>query len=148
MATDEQTSFPTISGKWLVIGMFAFAITATAILWYYWTLHTAPFIPLQRAIVDEFADSAPRVEGGQRKIHKGTPRILRVTMKVGFNPQTDEEQAAQTADRIVELADEHLDLADYDQMDLHLLWLRPEQELVTAARTIAFSDEGAAEPAE
>ena len=50
--SDQQATAPpaarTISGRWLVIGMFAMGITATGLLYAYSTLHLGPFKPLHR----------------------------------------------------------------------------------------------------
>lgn len=119
-----------VRGQWVVLAMLAFGMTLTAILWFYWDQHTAPFRELQDALAREFPESKPRVEGGQRKMHKGDPRILRIVLKVDFNPQADESQAQNVADRAVQLAREHHDLSRYDQIEIHLYWPEPEQEIV------------------
>ncbi|MEX0703546.1 MAG: hypothetical protein WD069_15735 [Planctomycetales bacterium] len=124
---------PEIAGKWIVIAVFAFAILMTGAMWVYWRLHIGPFLPLQRAIVAEWPDSAPRVEGGQRKMHQGTPRILRATLKVPFDP-TDESRKAELKRRVArirELAAGTLDLARYDRLEVHFFHPVPEQEIRT-----------------
>ena len=77
---------PTVSGTKVVVAMFALAITATSILWFYWDMHLMPYMPLQAALAEEFEDCSPRVDGGQRKMHKGSKMILRVVMRVPFDP--------------------------------------------------------------
>ena len=75
-----------ISGKWIVTGMFSFAVATISVLWFYTVSNRAPFRPLERALKEEFVDSAPKVEGGQRKIHENSSKILRIIMKVTFDP--------------------------------------------------------------
>lgn len=120
---------PEIPGQWVVIGMFLFGIAATAVLWTYWHLHTAPFRPLQNALAAEFPGSQPRVEGGQRKMHRDMPRILRIVMKVAFNPVADKAQSEELADRITGFVREHHDLTDYDELEIHLFWPEPEARI-------------------
>lgn len=113
----------------MVLAMFAFAITATGLLYVYWRMHIAPFLPLQKALAATFKDSRPRVEGGQRKIHKGTPRILRVTMKIDFDPNADEARTTTFANRVVAFVREHQDLAPWEILEIHFYWPEPEKEL-------------------
>ena len=101
MASDDLPPGPRpreLSGRWVVIGLFAFAITLTVALWVYWKLHRAPFLQWEQFLAGEFQGSSPLVEGGQRKMHRGTPRILRITLKVDFDPQADERRAREFAD--------------------------------------------------
>jgi hypothetical protein len=124
----------TISGRKLVIMLFAFGALATATLWGYWQLHMMPFMPLQAALVEAFGkDCAPRVEGGQRKMHKQTTRMLRVVMRVPFDPEIDDSE---TQARIVkyltqvrDIAENHVDITEYDTLELHLFQENQEQAL-------------------
>lgn len=118
-----------IPGHWVVLGMFVFGIAATTVLWTYWHLHTAPFRPLQNALAAEFPGSQPRVEGGQRKMHRDTPRILRIVMKVGFNPVTEKARSEEFADGVTGFVREHHDLAEYDELEIHLFWPEPEARI-------------------
>ncbi len=118
-----------ISGRWVVAGMFAFAILLTSGLWIYWKLHIAPFIPLQQALAAEFEGAQPRVEGGQRKMHQGTPRILRITMKVDFDPVASVAKAEEYADRVEASIRRNTDITPYSTLELHLFQLQPEQEI-------------------
>ena len=120
-----------VSGTVVVGLMFAFGIAATAGLWTYWYYHTQPFIPLQEAISAEFKGSAPRVDGGARKLHKGTPTLLWIIMRVDFRPDLDREQAASVSRRVVELSDQHLDLAPYEQLNIRLFFGELEKEIHT-----------------
>jgi hypothetical protein len=128
-AAPEPKPAARVSGRAVVIGMFTFGIAATATLWIYWTLHTGPFRPLQDALAAEFPGSLPRVDGGQRKMHKGTPKILRVVLKVDFDPVTDTRQGQQVLDRVEELARHHIDLNVYDFLDVYLYQGVPESVL-------------------
>ena len=116
------------SGRWVVVGMLIFGIVATAGLWLYWELHTRPFRPLQEALVQEFPGSSPRVQGGQRKIHEHTPRVLQVVMRVDFNPVADESQARRVAAHVVELARRHTDRASYTRIEVGLFQPLAEQD--------------------
>lgn len=118
-----------IPGTWVVAGMFAFGLAATGILFAYWHFHTAPFQELQTALAAEFEGSRPRVEGGQRKQHKETPRILRVILKVEFHPEQEKARAENMADRVMELAAKHHDITAYDAAEIHLFWPEQEQEI-------------------
>ena len=124
-----QSQVRELHGKWVVAGMFAFAITLIAILWGYWKLHTAPFLPLQLAIAEQFPGSAPQVQGGQRKMHELTPRILRVTMKVEFNPLDDEDAATRHAKRVAEFVTTRQDLSQFGVLEIHFFYLEPEREI-------------------
>ena len=117
---------PGIPGIWVVLGMFTFGLAATGILFAYWHFHTAPFQELQSALAKEFEGSRPRVEGGQRKQHKSTPRVLRIVLKVDFHPIEEKARADKMADRVMELAGKHHDVTLYDIAEIHLYW--PEQE--------------------
>lgn len=125
----QQSPRRGVPGAWVVLGMFAFGTLATGILFAYWHYHTAPFQELQRALADEFEGSRPRVEGGQRKQHKETPRVLRIVLKVDFPPSEETDRAETMADRVLELAQEHHGLAPYDFAEIHLYWPEKEQEI-------------------
>jgi hypothetical protein len=128
-----------LSGRWLVVGMFAFAITTTSILYLYWKMHVGPFLPLQKALAAQFDDSRPLVEGGQRKMHKNTPRILRITMKVDFDPTADEAQAGAFADRVVEFTRAHYsELSAYEVLEIHLFYPQPEKTIREWTRKTAL----------
>lgn len=117
-----------LSGRSVVLAMFLFGLAATATLWAYWHYHTAPFRPLQEAIAAEFAESVPKVDGGQRKMHERTPRLLRIIMRVDFDP-TDDGRARQVADRVLELVRKHQDISTYETLELHLYQGVPEEEI-------------------
>ncbi len=136
LMSDPQTSNPTprtISGRWLVIGMFLFGITATGMLYAYWTLHLMPFMPLQEAIVKEFPGSAPRVDGGKKRMSENTPTILRIVMKSEIDPTSADETSARAIatirTRISELAIEKVQLPDLAIIELHVYKLLQEKEI-------------------
>jgi hypothetical protein len=118
-----------IPGPYVVIAMFAFGFLVTGLLFAYWHYHTAPFQELQSALAAEFPGSRPRVEGGQQKQHKDTPRVLRIVMKVDHHPERDKEKSERIADRVMELAQSHHGLAPYDLVEIHLYWPEKEQEI-------------------
>ena len=75
---------PGVSGKWVILGIFAFAICATGGLWVYTWMHHARFFEYRKALVAEFTKkSVPRVDGGREKGHG--PEILRVVLNVEFD---------------------------------------------------------------
>ena len=123
-----------LSSRRIVALMFFFGITATAVLFGYWTWHVMPFMPLQKAIVAEFKGSAPRVDGGQRKMRDNTPVILRVVMKTEFDPYSSDTEAraelARIQSRVVDLSREHTTLPDLQFIELHLYKLLKEKEVI------------------
>jgi hypothetical protein len=134
--SDSETSAPPgqrparrISGSGMVFGLLAFGLTTTACMWIYWTLHTGPFRPLQDAIAAAFPHSSPRVEGGQHKMHKGTPMVLRIVMRVDFDPVTQTAHGEEVVDSVEKIASQHVDLAAYDELDVVLFQGVPEQEV-------------------
>jgi hypothetical protein len=116
------------SGSKLVVGMFLFAAMMSSGLWVYWYFHTLPFQPLQVAIARAFPKSYPLVQGGQRRIHRDTPKVLRVTLRVDFDPASDESdpRVDDLVTRLAELAKQHLDFASYQLFEVHLVQMRPE----------------------
>jgi hypothetical protein len=131
IAPKERPAGPArrVSGSAVVLAMFAFGITATGALWTYWTLHTGPFRPLQDAFANEFPGSVPRVDGGQRKMRKGLPTILRVVLRVPFDPVTETAKGEQTLDRVEQISRQHIDLSQYDVLDVYLYKGVPEQTI-------------------
>ena len=125
------------SGTKLIIGLFVFATAMSSGLWIFWYLHARPFQPLQLAIHQAFPKSYPQVQGGQRKMHKNTPRILRITLKVPFDPQPHDadEQVAAMVERLEELARQHIDFDSYEQFEVHLVQRRPEHDSLTRTVT-------------
>lgn len=118
-----------VSGTAVIVAMFAFGIAATGGLWTYWTLHTGPFRPLQDALAKEFPGSVPRVDGGQRKMRKGMPTILRAVLRVNFDPVTETAKGEQILDRVEQVSRQYVDLGQYDFLDVYLYEGVPEQEI-------------------
>jgi hypothetical protein len=148
MAVADQVSSPSgtqhQSGRWVVLAMFTFAATVTGTLYLYWNLHTAPFRPLQEALGREYKGSHPLVQGGQEKMHKGTPRILRIILRVDFDPNdpAQDDELERRTNRVLELAGEHQDLSKYDDLHVHFVWLRPEDQSIKRTMTVELSDSG------
>ncbi len=116
-----------VSGRLAVVMMFSFGLIITAFLYYYWTKHTARFRPLQDAIALEFKGSMPRVEGGQRKKSlELSPIILRVTMKVFFDPTVNLIEADEYATALTKFIQKYEDLRQFDKLEYHFYQLNPE----------------------
>ena len=146
----EPKSIPpverTISGRWMVIGMFAMGITATSLLYAYSTLHLGPFRPLQDAIVAEFPGSAPRVDGGKKRLDDDTPTILRILMKTEIDPLSESEDSLQEMSalrtRIAELVLAKSPLPDIGIIELRVYKLIQEDKTLTRSfRLNLHSDE-------
>lgn len=118
-----------LSGRAVVAGMFLFGAGLVGLMYVYWDFYTRPFRPLQYAIAAEMPGSLPRVIGGQHKSHlAGSPKVLRVVIRVEFNPE-DETSAGERdrlAARLAELTAQHLDVSQYDQLEIHLVHRVPE----------------------
>ncbi len=136
--SDSETTSPlaprTISGRWLVIGMFAMGITATGLLYAYSTLHLGPFKPLQEAIVREFPGSSPRVDGGKKRMQLDTPTILRILIKSEIDPLSADEHSVREMralrKRIAELTLEKVPLPDLAIIELHVYKLVQEEQIL------------------
>ncbi len=128
---DEQSDPKPVSGVWVATGILGLGLLFTAGLWWYTDLHVSPFRDLRDAIQSELPGSVPQVEGGQRKIHRETPKILRITLRVHEDPRGNDHHVAEVMDRLVSLADKHHGLAGYDLLDVYLVWFRPEQKAVS-----------------
>ena len=134
--SDPQTNSRnerTISGRWLVVGMFVMGITLTSLLYAYSKLHLGPFRPLQDAIVNEFPGSAPRVDGGKKKPSKNTPTILRILVKTEIDPLSKTEESERRLvfmrKRIGELALEKAPLPDLSVLEIHIYKLLKEDQI-------------------
>jgi hypothetical protein len=112
-----------------VLGLIAFGVMTTSAMWIYWTLHVGPFRPFQDALAAAFPHSSPRVDGGQHKMHKGTPKILRVVMRVEFDPVAELATGEQVVDVVEQIARKHLNLGGYEELDVFLFHGVPEQEV-------------------
>ena len=120
-------------GRYIVCSMFGLGLTATGLLFLYWNLHLMPFMPLQEAIVAEFEGSAPRVEGGQRKMHRDSPTLLRIVMKVDFDPTENSTEATDSLEhrmtRLKDLASRHVQVSDYRMLEVHFYHLVKEKNV-------------------
>ena len=114
----------TVSGRLVVIGMLAFGVVATATLWIYSKLELAPFVPLIKALHEEFPESKPQVKGGRPK--RESP-MLRVVMQVDFTPAEDDERVVKIYERVVALAKQHLNLSEYENFELHVVRYIPQK---------------------
>jgi hypothetical protein len=130
-----------ISGKWVVIGLLAFGIGTTGLIYVYWDLHTRPFRPLMEALGREFPYSIPKVEGGR---HKGGPLTLRIVLRVKDRPDAESPATQQIVNRIVEIVRaeqfDKFQLADFEVVQLYLMYLAPEKAAVEAAFTFRGAD--------
>lgn len=127
MAQSEQLSGRSISGRRLVVAMFAMGILATATIWTYWTVRMTPFMPLQEALIEEFPDSRPYAEGGSLK--KSGRSVLKVVLKTDFDPTSEQaaDQVTARLDRTRELAEKLAELSTYEVMALHLYYPQKER---------------------
>jgi hypothetical protein len=122
--TTEPPRFKTVSGKWVVLGLLGFGILATGTLWIFSKLDLAPFVPLIKALDREFPESKPQVKGGRSKRQ---PPMLRVVMQVDFTPAETDPRVVKIFERVVALSKEHLDLAEYENFELHIVRYIPQK---------------------
>jgi len=144
------------SGTWMVVLMFAFALSMIGLMFLYWELHTRPFRALQMAIGTRHVNSMPRVIGGKNKSHKPQSQArLRMIILVDFDPTaglprpekseledenkfslTDEMQPDPRVEKyqgsLLHLAKQHTDLSQYELIEIYLEYRRPEK----ATRTL------------
>lgn len=127
--------------------MFLLGILATSFLYAYWTLHLMPFMPLQEAIVAEFPGSAPRVDGGQKKMHKDTPLILRIAMKSELDPLSenaeDQLKMARMRNRVAELSRSLDPLPGVELLELHIYKLVEEEAIRKRSWRLAMQQQQA-----
>lgn len=126
-----------IPGRWVVLCMFALGIIATALIFYYWDLHTRPFRGLTEAIGREFRHSLPKIAGGRQK---HGPMQLRVALRVPFKPVSELPETETVVQRVVELARQHVKLNQYEVLEIHLFQMVPEQEAVEQAFRFTAAD--------
>lgn len=113
-------------GRWLVFGLLLFGTAATAAISTYWQVRLGPFAPYRRALKSAFPDGAPVVEGGNLP---GSPRVLRVVLKVAFTPVAGDERVETTADQVQMLARDLDTAGQYDSLLLYLVRPMPEKKL-------------------
>lgn len=128
--------FKTIPGRWVVLAMLAFGIIATGSLWIYSKFDLAPFLPLRKALYEEFPKSHPDVRGGRTR---GSPPKLRIVMQVDFPPSETDERVERIVARVIALAKRHADLRPYETLELFLVQYVPEKnsERIRIERKIA-----------
>jgi len=134
-ATNQQVSFPTVSGRWVVIAMLGFGMVMTGAIWVFSKYELEPFQPLARAIKAEFPNSHPHVKGGRPK---KLPPLLRVVIQVDFTPSETDDRVTHIVDRVIALAQEHIDLLQYETLEIHIVHYVPEKnpERVTIERPV------------
>ncbi|MDG2130870.1 MAG: hypothetical protein P8K08_22925 [Fuerstiella sp.] len=132
-----------ISGYKVVAAMFTLGIVASGTLWYFWNLQMMPFMPLQDALVAEFENCSPRVDGGRLKGKKNAPKILRVIMRVPFDPTSSkpsaQDQIETRLNRTEKLAQKFVVEDDYEVLELHLFSEHQEQALRQKTFTRQFA---------
>lgn len=125
------------------MGVFALAIVMSASVWIYSYYHAKPFQPLQMAIHRTFPKSYPQVQGGQRRMHRNTPKTLRITLQIRFDPEPREadKQVESMVAQLEELARQHLDFPSYELFEIHFVQRVPEHKARTrtVSREIASS---------
>ncbi len=127
-------------GRWLIAVMFLFAISVSVGLWTYWELHTRPFRSLTDALGVNFPDSSPRVEGGKHGLHRDIDSILRIVLRIDYNPDLEPKRYENDVVTILQMAANHVELQKYDRCDLHLFRQAPEEEPVVTSRTVNRED--------
>ena len=135
-ATNENVSFPTVSGRLVVLAMLGFGLVMTGAIWAFSVFELEPFQPLARAIKAEFPDSHPHVKGGRPKKQ---PPLLRIVMQVDFTPHETDERVVRIVDRVIALAKEQIHLAEYQTLEIHIVHYVPEKnpERVTIERQVS-----------
>ena len=122
---------PAVRGVWAAVGILVLGLVFTGVLWWYTDMHAGPFRELRDAIHSEFPGSSPQVEGGQRKIHKGSPKILRITLRVEKDPRSNDDLVSRAMERLVVLAERYHGLRKYEQLDVYFVWFRPERPAIS-----------------
>jgi hypothetical protein len=121
-----------LPGRSVVLGMVGFALLMVAAMFTYWELYTRPFRPLQAAIAAEFKGSSPRAIGGRHKSHRpDSPAILRIIVRIDWDPRDHEIDARGMANALVDIARRTVPLEEYDRLEIHLMHRRPEQWTIT-----------------
>jgi hypothetical protein len=133
--TNEKVSFPTVSGRWVVLGMLGFGVVMTGAIWVFSKYELEPFQPLARAIKAEFPNSHPHVKGGRPK---KSPPLLRIVMQVDFTPSETDDRVTHIVERVIALAQEHIDLSEFETLEIHVVHYVPEKnpERVTIERPV------------
>ncbi len=133
---DQNASFPMVSGRMVVLAMLGFGLLMTGGIWAFSKFELEPFQPLAKAIKTEFPGSHPHVKGGRPK--KQAP-LLRVVMQVDFTPTESDPRVTHIVERVIALARQHIQLADYEKLEIHIVHYVPEKnpERVTIERAVS-----------
>ena len=144
---NQPAPFPTVSGRLVVLAMLGFGVVMTGSIWVYSKIELEPFQPLARAIKAEFPNAHPHVKGGRSKKQ---PPLLRIVMQVDFTPRETDERVTQIVDRVIALAQKHIDLTDYEKLEIHIVRYVPEKnpERITIERQVSELQPGKLGPGE
>ncbi|MBL4886234.1 MAG: hypothetical protein JKY95_17090, partial [Planctomycetaceae bacterium] len=126
-------------GRPVVFGMFAFALLVSFGLWGYWEMHTRPFRALTDELGETFPGSSPRVEGGKAGMHKQTDRVLRIVMRVDYDPLQANSRYQRQQAEILSIASGSGTLMDYDNCEIHLFYQPAELQHQMRSITIPRS---------
>jgi hypothetical protein len=113
----------------VVLGMLAFGLCMTGVLFLYWELHTARFREVQEALAARFPGSKPRVEGGRPKSTGEPAETFRVVLQVSFDPEAEPARAERFVDDVLKVAADHEDLRAFETLHVHLYAPDPERRL-------------------
>ena len=128
-----------LRGPRVVLGMFLFASLISSGLWIYFELHTRPFRELTDQLGETFPHSSPRVEGGKAGLHKQTARVLRIVMRISYNPYEDEQRFLKQQSEILSIASQKKRLNQYDECEIHLFYQPAELKAQVRSVTIERS---------
>ncbi len=135
-----MSSKRSLTGKPVVFGMFLFALMVSIGLWSYWELHTQPFRTLTDQLGDTFPHSNPRVEGGKHGMHKQTPLVLRIVMRVSYDLTLNEQKYQKQVSEILSIAAQSGMLKKYEECEIHLYYQPAEQKPAVRSITISAVD--------
>ena len=129
---DALAGIRVVPGRKIVAGMVLFAAGMIGLLFLYWEMYTRPFRPLQAAIAAEFPGSSPRAIGGKPKSHREqSPAILRLIVRVDWDPRDNETRARKTANRLFAISAKHVGSSEYERLEVFLMHRRPEEWTIT-----------------
>jgi hypothetical protein len=65
--------------------------------------------------------------------------MLRIVMQVDFTPRETDDRVTQIVERVIALAKEHIDLAGYEKLEIHIVRYVPEKnpERITIERNVS-----------
>ncbi len=135
-----MSSKRSLTGKPVVFGMFLFALIVSIGLWSYWELHTQPFRTLTDQLGETFPHSNPRVEGGKHGMHKQTPLVLRIVMRVSYDLTLNEPRYQKQVSEILTIAAQSGMLKKYEECEIHLYYQPAEQKPEVRSITISAVD--------